>query len=108
MKIPEAGSVLAVLGTLLFCSPSANADGYVTTVPVPDRGRPVVARVDAAGTIHLLCDSQDGPKYARSTDGGMTFGPTTPVIGQGPQKAGLEFQAWDMAIGKGGRVHVAM
>jgi hypothetical protein len=109
MTIHEAGFALAVLCTLLICSPSANADdGDVSTVPVPDRGRPVVARTDAEGAIHLLYDSEDGPRYARSTDGGTTFGHAISVVGRGQQKPGLEYSAWDMAIGAGGRAHVAM
>jgi hypothetical protein len=111
MTIREAGSAVALLSTLFFCLPAANADGEiarVSTVPVPDRGRPVVARTDTGGTIHLLYDSVDGPKYARSTDGGASFSPAIPVVVGGRQETGLEYSAWDMALGKGGRVHVAM
>ena len=94
---------------MIFSSPAANAvDGRVTTVSVPALGRPVVAKADARGTIHLLCDSEDGPKYAKSTDGGMTFSAAISVVGGGSRTAGLEYSAWDMAVGKGGRVHVAM
>jgi hypothetical protein len=56
----------------------------------------------------LLCDSEDGPKYAKSVDGGVTFSAAIPVVSGGSQTAGLEYSAWDMAVGKGGRVHVAM
>ena len=38
----------------------------------------------------------------------MTFGPAIAVVGEGSRKEGLEYSAWDMAVGKGGRVHVAM
>ena len=96
---------------LVFSPPAANADdaaGRVKTISVPDSGRPVVARTDKAGTIHLLSDSDDGPKYAKSSDNGVTFGPAIPVLGAEPRPAGLEYSAWDMAVGKGGRVHVAM
>jgi hypothetical protein len=109
MTIQQAGSVLAALSTMFCCSPSGNADdGNVTLVSVPGRGRPIVAKSDIQGTIHLLYDSEDGPEYVKSTDGGMTFSAAIPVVGKGHQKAGLEFSAWDMAVGKGGRVHVAM
>jgi hypothetical protein len=102
MKIHQIGSALVVLSTMLFFSPSLNAgDGDVTTVSVPARGRPVVAKIDAQRTIHLLFDSEVGPKYAQSTDGGMTFGAVIPVVGEGQQVSGLEYSAWDMAIGKG-------
>ena len=88
MMLQQAGSVLVVLSTMSFCLPAATDDGAgrVTTVPVPDRGRPVVAKTDAEGTLHLLSDSEDGPKYARSTDGGRTFGPAKPVVVGGKQR----------------------
>jgi hypothetical protein len=111
MMIQQPGSALGVLSTLFLCAPTANADdraGKVTTVPVSAVGRPVTAKIDSGGTIHLLCDSEDGPKYAKSTDGGVTFPAAIPVVSGGSQTAGLEYSAWDMAVGKGGRVHVAM
>jgi hypothetical protein len=80
----------------------------VTTVPVPEGGRPVAARVDAEGTIHLLYNSADGPKYAKSSNNGKTFEAPVPVVDEGARKPGLVFEGWDMAVGKGNRVHVAM
>src|SRR5262245_11786487 len=110
MMIPQAGPALAAL--IFICiSPAADAGdaaGRVTTVAVPSLGRPVAARADAGGTIHLLCDSPDGPRYARSTDGGATFSAAIPVVTRDVRPSGLEYSAWDMAVGKGGRVHVAM
>jgi hypothetical protein len=111
MTIQQAGSILVVLSTVFYWPPPANSDdrvGHVTTVPVPGRGRPVVAKTDAEGMIHLLYDSEDGPQYARSPDGGVTFSTAIPVVGGRPETAGLEYSAWDMAVGKGGRIHVAM
>jgi hypothetical protein len=111
MTIQQAGSALAVLTTMFLWAPAAGADdraGKVTTIPVPAAGRPVIAKTDSVGTVHLLCDSQDGPKYAKSTDGGVTFSAAIPVVSGGSQMAGLEYSAWDMALGKAGRVHVAM
>jgi hypothetical protein len=87
--------------------PTATAGG-VTTVATPGGGKPVVARTDKEGAVHLLFDSTDGPKYAKSTDGGSTFSAAVAVVNGGSQPAGLEYSAWDMAMGKGGRVHVAM
>jgi hypothetical protein len=82
--------------------------GKVTILPVPDRGQAVSAKIDAAGTIHLLYDSADGPQYVKSTDNGKTFSPAIPVVDQASRKPGLEFHGADMAVGKGNRVHVAM
>jgi hypothetical protein len=110
MTIQQAGCVLALLSTVSFCPPAASGDdasGKVTTVPVPGGGQPAVAKIDAQGTVHLVFNSQDGPKYAKSSDGGLTFEPAIAIV-VGPKKAGLEYSAWDMAISRGGRVHVAM
>jgi hypothetical protein len=111
MTIQQAGSALALMTSMFLQAPTANADdnvGRVRTIPVPGHGRPVVARTDGKGTIHLLFDSEGGPKYAKSADDGATFSPAIPVIAGGTQAEGLEYSAWDMAVGRGGRVHVAM
>ena len=111
MTILQAGSAFVLLSTLFHWAPSTNADdatSKVTTVAVPEGGKPVVARTDKEGAIHLLFDSADGPKYAKSTDNGLTFGPAIAVVAGGPRQAGLEYSAWDLALDKGGRIHVAM
>jgi hypothetical protein len=111
MTTQQAASALAVLGMIILSPLAATADDgidRVTIRPLPGRGRPVAGRTDGAGTIHLLYDAEGGPKYARSTDDGVTFGAAVPVVNRGSQTAGLEYSAWDMAIGKAGRVHVAM
>src|SRR5262249_40086739 len=107
----QAGSAVALLSTLFFCPPVTSADdgaSKVTTVAVPGGGKPVVAKIDKAGTIHLLYDSEGGPEYVKSSDDGLTFSSPISVVGQGARTEGLEYSAWDMAVGKGGRVHVAM
>jgi hypothetical protein len=97
---------------MLLCCPTAiNAgDGAskVTSVPVPGGGQPVVAKIDKEGVIHLLYNSENGPRYAKSTTGGRTFDPPISVVVGVPRTEGLEYSAEDMAIGKDGRVHVAM
>jgi hypothetical protein len=80
----------------------------VMTVPVPEGGSPAAARIDAEGTIHLLYNSADGPKYVKSSNNAKTFEPPIPVVDEGSRKPGLVFEAWDMVVGKGNRVHVAM
>ena len=110
MRIRYCLFAFAVLGTLPLGLPvvADDSSGKVTTVAVPGGGKPIVARTDKEGAVHLLFDSGDGPKYAKSTDGGVTFSAAIPVVRGGSQTAGLEYDAWDMAVGKGGRVHVAM
>jgi hypothetical protein len=111
MTSSQAGIALALLSTFLFGPPATTANdeaGKVTTVAVPGGGKPVVAKTDKEGVIHLLYDSEHGPQYVKSSDGGLTFSSPISVVGEGPRTEGLEYSAWDMAVGKGGRVHVAM
>lgn len=110
MRIPRTIHVLAVLSAVSSLPAALAGDpaGKVVTVAVPGGGRPVVARTGEDGAVHLLFDSEDGPKYAKSGDGGFTFSAAVPVVRGGSRAAGLEYAAWDMAVGKGGRVHVAM
>jgi hypothetical protein len=82
--------------------------GSVRTVAVPGGGQPVVARCDAQGTIHLVYSSPSGPQYVRSTDSGRTFSEPLAIVDRQAASPGLEFTVWDMAVGPGGRVHVAL
>jgi hypothetical protein len=109
MAVQQSARALAALAAIVVCPLVAMAGTpSVTTVPVPDHGRPAVARTDADGTIHLLYDSGDGPKYATSNDNGTTLAPAMSVLASGSRTPGLEFAVADMAVGKGGRIHVAM
>lgn len=110
MRIMKVAFAAAVLGSPSLGPPAVAGDspGKVTTVAVPGGGKPVAARTGKDGTVHLLFDSEKGPKYAKSADGGATFSAVIPVVRGGSQAAGLEYHAWDLAVGKGGRVHVAL
>ncbi len=68
MRTHQVGFGLALLSTLVVCAPRADAgDGAskVMKVRVPGGGRPVAAKTDETGTIHLVYDSEDGPRYER-------------------------------------------
>jgi hypothetical protein len=111
MTSSQAARAVALLTTLFLGPLTANAnDGakQVRTIAVPGGRKPVVAKSDTEGAIHLVFDSADGPRYAKSIDNGVTFSVPIPVVSGGPQTTGLEFSACDMAVGKRGRVHVAM
>jgi hypothetical protein len=98
----------AVLATFFYFDLSATAQEKVTTIPCPERGQPSAARTDADGTIHLVYRNGDGLCYAKSTDNGKTFSAAIPIVDRKSRKPGLEFDVWDMAIGKAGQVHVAL
>jgi hypothetical protein len=71
-------------------------------------GQVVKAQIGAEGTVHLLLQSNDGPQYAKSKDNGLTFSSPISIVDATAQKPGLEFHGEDIAVGKGGRVLVAM
>ena len=106
--LASASLVLSV--PLLLECPAVGGDtaGRVTTVLVSDQLEPVIARTDNEGNVHLLADSEHGPAYLRSSDGGRTFGPPIPVVDLQSQMPGLLFSVFDMAVAAGGWVHVAM
>lgn len=102
-------SLVSTLSLLMTVSVQAEQSmNRVTTLPVPDGGQAVVARLDRAGTIHLLFDTSHGPCYATSKDHGKSFSESIPIVGSGSKKPGLEFFGADLAVGKDGTIHVAL
>lgn len=111
MTFQQAGLAVALLVHAIFSPTNSVAEdrvGRVTTVAVPRGGGPVAAEADRDGNVHLLYDAPEGPKYAKSADGGITFGSAVAVVGEAPRPKGLEFHGWDIAVGRDGRAHVAM
>jgi hypothetical protein len=80
----------------------------VSVVSAPDGGRPVSAKVDRTGTIHLLFDAADGPRYVRITEIGRSMEPSIQIVDGQSKQPGLEFHGADLAVGGDGTVHVAM
>src|SRR2546425_5930644 len=80
----------------------------VNVIRVPGDAKVVKAQLGADGTIHLLLDADDGPRYVKSTDAGVSFSAPMKIVDAGSQKPGLKFQGEDLAVGKNGRVHVAL
>jgi hypothetical protein len=110
-KFAAIGILLAALGfdfvPVLGVAGIAVADN-VKIVDCPDSGAVVAARADAAGTIHLLYHGDDGPRYVKTTDRGASFSQPIPIVVDRPKIEGLEFTEWDLAVGRGGSVHVAL
>ena len=80
----------------------------VNVIRVPGNAKVVKAQLGAEGTLHLLLDAEDGPRYVKSTDGGVTFSTPMAIVDAASLKPGLKFQGEDLAVGKDGSVHVAM
>jgi hypothetical protein len=102
---------LLSLIAIIYCATTSNAlaAGKIHVVPAPGHSQPMFARTDATGTIHLVCQSQHGPQYFQSTDGGKHFSEPLAIVDQASRKQpGLEFDVWDMAVTPEGQVHVAL
>jgi hypothetical protein len=99
---------LALLTIVTATAYAQSTAERVTVVSNDGRGQTIVARSDAAGAIHVLSDAPDGPWYTKSTDGGATFSKPLNLINDEVRKPGLIYSVSDMAIGKDGRLHVAM
>lgn len=80
----------------------------VRAIRIPFAGQVIKAQLSSDGTIHLLFQTADGPRYANSHDGGGTFSPPIEVVDMAARKPGLEFHGEDLAVGKEGRVVIAM
>lgn len=99
---------LVVLSALFLQAASAgDMPDRVRAIRVPGVAKVVKAQRGPDGAIHLLFDAAGGPQYAKS-EGGVNFGPPIAVLDRASEKPGLEFTGADLAVGKDGRVHVAM
>ena len=98
---------LGVIFTAAIAARAADAD-RVSTARVPGGLRPIKAQAGPEGGIHVIADSDGGPQYVMSRDGGRTFSAPIAVLDMAAQRPGLKFTIMDFAVGKDGRVHVAM
>src|SRR6478672_8945846 len=105
------GLAISVVWVNVLAFSASGADSpapKVHLVSIPAGGEIMTAKVDSKGAIHLLYDSADGPQYVNSTDHGASWSEALPLVDPASRKPGLEFSVWDMAVGKGGKVHVAL
>ena len=110
LRRSTCAKVLA-LGLSVVAIPASHAiesRNRVTAARIPAAGQVLKAQLGADGAIHLLLDAADGPHYVNSRDAGATFSEPTSVVDAASQKPGLKFHTEDLAVGKNGRVHVAM
>ena len=112
MKVTSGILILLTSVTFLSAFAAAAEKGPQVTVvagPAADSGgEAVLARTDTDGAIHLTYSSNKVPHYAKSTDGGKSWSRPVAIVNREARQPGLEFDIWDMAVGKGGRVHVAL
>ncbi len=78
------------------------------TLRVPGAMKVIKAQFGADGAIHIVGESDSGPQYVVSWDGGATFSAPLAVVDEAARKPALKFSVWDLAVGEDGRVHVAL
>jgi hypothetical protein len=99
---------ISLLSGVVSISHASEQMNCVSVVRIPGAGQTIKAKLGADGTIRLLLDSPEGPLYVKSQDSGRTFSEPIAVVDATSQRPGLTFSASEFAIGKNGRVHVAM
>src|SRR5690349_6327618 len=90
---------LGAFFTAIAASHAADATGRVDLIRVPGASRLMQAQRSANGTIHLVYDAYDGPRYVQSDDGGATFSAPLALVDRAARKPGLEYITWDLAVG---------
>jgi hypothetical protein len=100
--------LLAVVLAYGVATHAQEANKRVKVIGPRGDGKVVEAKIGSDGAVHLLIQSDAGPGYIKSTDNGVTFTSPMMIVDPASQKRGLEFQGEDLAIGKDGRVFVAM
>lgn len=100
-------ALLAVSQAAELPNPVAH-QGRVQIRRIPGVAKIMKAQLGADGSVHLLFDAEDGPRYVCSRDSGVHFSQSIPIVDAASRKPGLEFQGEDLAVAPDGRVHAAM
>src|SRR5947207_2855917 len=75
---------------------ASEVTSQVNVIHVPGAAKVVKAKLGADGTIHVLLDTEDGPRYVNSTDEGVAFSSPMVIVDAALQKLGLKFQGEDL------------
>ncbi|HJZ95654.1 MAG TPA: hypothetical protein VKE70_04065, partial [Candidatus Solibacter sp.] len=109
--ITRRQAALALGATLTSFAADNDSKNRVRLCRVPDSGIQPQAAPDHNGILHLVYykgDAHHGDLfYARSKNGGATFSPAVRVNRGGSAIAAGTIRGAQLALGKGGRVHVA-
>src|SRR5213592_4192663 len=101
-------ALLSLSFMMVVAGHSSERANRVNVIRAPGDAKVVKAQLGADGAIHLLLDAEDGPRYVKSTNAGVSFSAPMTIVDAASQKPGLKFQGEDLAVGKDGRAHVAM
>lgn len=103
-------ATLACVAALNGFAADKGTRGNVRFCRVPASGIQPQAAIDSRGTLHIVYYTGDPHHgdlhYARSEDGGANFSPALPVNQGGSAISAGTIRGAQIALGKGGRVHV--
>jgi len=105
VKFMLLSASLLMVGPALYAADDA---ARVRALRVPGGLQVLKAELSPDGAIHVLADSKSGPQHVVTRDLGATFSKPISVVDDAARRPGLEFGVWDAAIGKDGRLHVAL
>jgi hypothetical protein len=109
--ITRRQAALACVAALKGFALDKNSQGNIRFCRVPASGIQPQIATDSRGTLHIVYYTGDpyhgDLHYARSKDGGATFSQPIPVNEGGSAIAAGTIRGAQLAVGKGGRVHVA-
>src|SRR5262245_39110479 len=74
------GMALVAFTALFQAAHADELTDRVSTIRVPGASKVIKAHSGADGTIHLLFDNDEGPRYANSRDGGLTFSAPMAIV----------------------------
>ena len=97
---------ILLLALCLLATPAWTYAGSVTVIPTPNAGTVPDAQIDSRGVIHLAYLAGEDIYYVKSSDKGKTFSAPIRVNSEPATASGAKFRGPDLAVGKGGRVHV--
>ena len=104
-------ATLACAAAITGFAAGKDSEGRVQFCRVPAGGIQPQTVLDDAGALHLVYYAGDAHHgdlfYTRSKDGGTSFSPALPVNQGGSAIAAGTIRGAQLALGKGGRVHVA-
>src|SRR6476619_3678707 len=89
-------SVVGFVFSAALLARANEVPGRVKVVRVAKDAKVMKAALGADSAIHVLLNAEDGPRYVKSIDGGITFGAPISIVDASLRKQGLKFQAEDL------------
>ena len=104
---PARAGILGMGLALMLCLLATPVWTHAESVTViPTGGTVPDAQIDSRGVIHLVYLAGEDVFYVKSSDRGKTFSAPIRVNSEPGSASGAKYRGPDLAVGKGGRIHV--